>query len=274
MEEEAIPSASGNPPAQLPLLIPVRGEPLTTPTPPVNPHAPRDQAVPGAGGSHVPRVPRCREPALPPGAHPPPPRQTQHESRNHIMGSDGREHPASRSRQRAALPTAQGLWALLIAARQEQLLQNAPLSLSPPSHFGPMHARYPHLQSLPRKSLWAAHGGSPGRGSQGDGHALPLLPPPLQPWGAPHFPALTSRRCCCRIFFIPESCCYALLAPTLFPLAFSGNREGEGGAGEAITGKEGCCFPGGCAGGAEGSWGDGGSKDGGKVCVELRMAAC
>lgn len=267
-EEAAIPAAGGNPPAQLPLLIPVRGEPLTHPAPPVTGQSP------GLGGSRVPRVPRCGEPALPPGAHPQPPSQTQHESRNHSMGGDGREHPAGRSGQQAALPSAQGLWALLIAARQEQSLQNAPPSLSPPIPLRP-HARTPSPFAIPAKEksegcTWRVTR----QGIVGRWACLAPAPHPLQPWGAPRFPALTSRRCCCRIFFIPESCCYALPAPTLFPLAFSGDREGEGGAGEAITGKEGCRFPAGCAGGAEGSRGDGGSRDGRKVCLELRMAVC
>lgn len=88
----------------------------------------------------------------------------------------------------------------------------------------------------------------------------PQSPAP-SPGGHPRFPALTFRRCCCRMFFIPESCCYALFAPTLLPLAFSSDREGEGGAGEeAITGKEGCHVPAGWAGEAEGGRGGQGEQ--------------
>lgn len=97
----------------------------------------------------------------------------------------------------------------------------------------------------------------------------------MRPWvpapaaRAPRAPraALTLRRCCCRIFFIPQSCCYALPAPTLGSLwlrrpdGLSGGREGEEGEGEAMAGREGCRAP---PGAADGGGGHGGTRPRGR----------
>lgn len=232
-------------------------------------NCPAPCADPGAGGTpqhplrpdspwgcreQVPREPRRGESALPPV-----PTHSRHTTR--IAAGEGwGEHPTSRSRQ-----WAQGHCDLLIAARQEWSLQNTPHS-SP--HDPPIHTLSPF--SIPAKEKSASCTQSlPGLGTGGRWAHLAPIPSPGED---PSSPALTSRRCCCRIFFIPESCCYALPAPTLVPLAFSGDREGEGGAGKAITGKEGCQVPASRVGGGQGRVG--GSRAGGKGCLELRIAVC